>query len=670
MNRLQIICLLLIAPPSVLGQLTAISGPQGEIASVRSSTAASRADDSSSRFWAVDALTKLLPDSNPPRAATTVSLEAARGETVSGQAALRAAQAARSLRAQASELRNGQHVIPAASIRLQWVRSISVQRNSPGVPRDELVARAPCSLPDPFWDRAEIDVPASITQPLWIEVDVPRDAIPGDYAGTVAVRWAGETVTLPLQLKVWDFEMPAERHQQVTNWFAFPGAGFSPAWDSPAFWDLAARYAKIMVAHRQTCFRAELNWIKTTYSPRSGYRCDFRFLDHWAETFFAAGMERMELFQAGRTQVSVDNPAARVLPANLPVQVQAAGVKLTPEEKLRGILEQLETHVVSKGWNRRVMLHISDEPFLHSVPTYRKLGEIVHRAAPSVRVIEAVEATGFGDAIDVLVPKLNHLDLWLPYFQKSQAQGKELWFYTCCHPLGRYPNRFLDQPLVKTRVLHWICYLYGLKGYLHWGLNYFAEGVDPYSEEGISQNLPLGDRAIMYPGRDGPVGSLRWSAMRDGLQDYEYLWVLESRLAALKTRLGESADWLDPRQRPLELCRRVVTSFHDHTRNPGTLLAARHEIALEIEALARRPLLYVQSEPREGTEIPAGPRLVNVRGVTEPGAKVTVNDVPVADVAADGTCAAACFLSGPTVTVKVSMGGKTCVATRTFRLVE
>ena len=77
MNRLQIICLLLIAPPSVLGQLTAISGPQGEIASVRSSTAASRADDSSSRFWAVDALTKLLPDSNPPRAATTVSLEAA-----------------------------------------------------------------------------------------------------------------------------------------------------------------------------------------------------------------------------------------------------------------------------------------------------------------------------------------------------------------------------------------------------------------------------------------------------------------------------------------------------------------------------------------------------------------------------------------------------------------
>ena len=192
-----------------------------------------------------------------------------------------------------------------------------------------------------------------------------------------------------------------------------------------------------------------------------------------------------------------------------------------------------------------------------------------------MKIIEAIEATGFGNAIDVQVPKLNHLNLWLPHFQAMQREGRELWFYTCCHPLGRYPNRFLDQPLVKTRALHWLGYLYGLDGYLHWGLSYIAEGVDPYSEEGVSKGLPLGDRAIMYPGRDGPVGSLRWSAMRDGLEDYEYLWVLQQRLAALKKRVGDGADWLDPRQRPLELCRRVVTSFYEHTRQGETLLAAR-----------------------------------------------------------------------------------------------
>ena len=245
-----------------------------------------------------------------------------------------------------------------------------------------------------------------------------------------------------------------------------------------------------------------------------------------------------------------------------------------------------------------------------------------------------------------------------------------MWFYTCCHPVGRYPNRFLDQPLVKMRALHWISYAYGLDGYLHWGLNCFAEGADPYSEEGVSKNLPLGDRAIMYPGRDGPIGSLRWSTMCDGLQDYEYLHVLEERLDALKKKRGESIDWLDPRQRPVELCRRVATSFYEHTRQPEVLLATRREIAQEIELLGQSPLLHVQTEPPEGTTIPAGPRLIQVRGVTEPGVLVKINGTAVQGMTADGIFAAASFLSGPDVTIEASKAGRTRKVVRSFRLID
>ena len=113
MNHFIIIFVIMITPQSVLGQLATRLGPHGETVLVLSSTAATRTEDGSSHFWAVDALTKLLPDTKPPQASTTVSLEAARGETVSGQAALRPAQAARSLRAETSELRSGQHVIPS-----------------------------------------------------------------------------------------------------------------------------------------------------------------------------------------------------------------------------------------------------------------------------------------------------------------------------------------------------------------------------------------------------------------------------------------------------------------------------------------------------------------------------------------------------------------------------
>jgi len=106
------------------------------------------------------------------------------------------------------------------------------------------------------------------------------------------------------------------------------------------------------------------------------------------------------------------------------------------------------------------------------------LSSTTKKLAPSVRCIEAVETEYLG-ALDVYVPKLSHLNLWYPRFRDAQREGAELWFYTCCHPVGRYPNRFLDQSPLKVRVLHWINYLYDLDGYLHWGLNHFAGETIP-----------------------------------------------------------------------------------------------------------------------------------------------------------------------------------------------
>ncbi|NIR02386.1 MAG: DUF4091 domain-containing protein, partial [Gemmatimonadales bacterium] len=210
--------------------------------------------------------------------------------------------------------------------------------------------------------------------------------------------------------------------------------------------------------------------------------------------------------------------------------------------------------------------------------------------------------------------------------------------------------------------LHWISYLYGLDGFLHWGLNWFAADADPYTEKGANPwSLPPGDSQVAYPGRDGFVGSLRLSAMRDGLQDYEYLWTLENRLRELKKSLGADADWLDPRQRPLELCRRVVQSFYDHTRDPEVLFDTRAAVADEIEGLDAAPLLYVQTSPAEGSTAPAGPILINLRGVTTPGANVTINGqlVIAQNVSTTGCFIGAVFITSdaPEVVVTAELDG-------------
>ena len=418
-------------------------------------------------------------------------------------------------------------------------------------------------------------------------------------------------------------------------------------------------YCAFLVAHRQTDVMGGLDWIERKGNEQDGYTFDTSRLERHAETAFDAGIRQIHLHAAGEKTASILDPASRV-----EVREQPGGAQRLSQ------LRALEQTIQRRGWQHRFLVAITDEPFIHHEESFAAAVDLVHQAAPSVRVVEAVETEYLGK-LDVYVPKLSHLNLWYPHFEKQRReQGGELWFYTCCHPAGRYPNRFLDQSLLKVRVLHWINYLYDLDGYLHWGLNHYGSD-DPFTEDGISKDLPLGDRAIVYPGEKGMIGSLRFSAQRDGLQDYEYLWTLEDRLRTIKEQVGQDAFWLDPRQRSLELCRRVIWSFHDYTRDPNVLLETRRAVAEEIESLHTVPLLVVQTSPPEGTPIPAGPRMVNVRGLVPPGAAVTLNGEPVPNVRPSGYFSHYWFPSdNPELTITVSHKGKQRSVSRTFPLVD
>ena len=54
-----------------------------------------------------------------------------------------------------------------------------------------------------------VTIPAGTTKQFWLTVHVPEDAAPGDYSGTITLRWGQDkTHRLPLHLKVHDFELP------------------------------------------------------------------------------------------------------------------------------------------------------------------------------------------------------------------------------------------------------------------------------------------------------------------------------------------------------------------------------------------------------------------------------------------------------------------------------
>jgi hypothetical protein len=220
------------------------------------------------------------------------------------------------------------------------------------------------------------------------------------------------------------------------------------------------------------------------------------------------------------------------------------------------------------GWLGKAIQYVGDEPIDQSAQDYRVLAGILRKFLPGIPLIDAVERSGLGGAVDIWVPKNHYYQEHRQEFEVHRHLGDTLWFYTCCFPGGHFLNRLLDMPLIRTRFLHWGNYVYDLKGYLHWGFNHYRAWQDPFEEtcpahgEGGTTNLPPGDTHIVYPGPDGPWGSVRLEAMAAGIEDYELLRLLE-------TRDKELAD---------QIARSCVRSFDDVDEDPVHFAAAHRRL--------------------------------------------------------------------------------------------
>lgn len=628
-------------------------------------------------LWPSTNLSKVLvsdlPSDDAPR---ELIMEGAGGEVVSGQAVYTPGKPVDAATVEIGPFRHVPTgaVLPREAVLVQWVRYIDIQKNSSRIPQDDLEIIAPNRMPDTYWEGDTIPVEYGIkaildnsiyiehfSQPIWLEVTVPDDAAPGDYETTLTVTGDGVKTSLPVKLHVWGFEVPEERHLSVVVWWSLPGAGFDVELYSNEYWDLLRHFCRFVVAHRQTDAGVVPIEIIGERKDGGSYAYDFTNLEKYAEIAFLEGIRCLHLHSAGR--LSPEGEATGVGPS-----VLDTSRRVLPREDALRRLTALEEYMADKGWTGRFAVNISDEPFMHHEESYAEVVRMVREAAPHIRIIEALEAEYLGD-LDVYCPKINHLDMWYPAYDRHRQNGAELWFYTSRIPIGVYPNRFVDNSLLKLRVQFWMQYLYDLDGYLHWALNHFYTD-QPYTEQAIARNSPPGNPNIAYPGKNGLVGSLRLSAQRDGLEDYEYLWVLEDRIRHLKETVGEDAFWVDPRQRPLELCRRVTWSLHDYTRDPGLMLETRHQVADEIEDLDDDLLLYVQTSPPEGTEFPAGPRNCGIRGLVTPGARVIVNGEPVENVRESGYFSLYYFVPDgkPTITVTAELDDMKKTVIRTFKL--
>ncbi len=569
-------------------------------------------------------LERVYKDTPPSRVGEALRLSAVRNEYVGSMFGVWSSQNLKGLRLEVTDLKSEKGVIGAGNVKALFVGSIPLTFNSPAPP-EELERRAPSEVPDPILEETEeVDLEAGVTQPCYLRIYVPRDAEPGEYRGYVVARAGELEARMEVALLVHPVTLPSERSLYVTNWFSVWNIAKIHGVElwSEGFWSPFERWVKFMVEYRQNVFWVPLETIKV-YRGGDGYRFDFSVFDRYVEILLRSGAELIEITHvAGFKQWGGREIELR----SFQVVYGPGDTRTEPGELvLPHLLRALEEHLKERGWLDRALIHVADEPTEDGIEEWRRVSRMVKEFAPGLRRIDAIETVGFGGDLEIWVPTLHHYEQWMDEYEAARGEGRELWFYTCLNPQGRYPNRFIDFPLLKTRILHWINYAYDLRGFLHWGYNWWHG--DPFRE--LNPQLPPGDTHIVYPGKRGPLPSLRLEAMRDGLEDYELLKLLEREIAAAKRELGGKALELPFERRALELCRKALPSITGYVRDPAKLLEVREEIVREILRVRERPLALVLTEPPEWRPIAWGPLMVIVRGVCEEGAEVEVNGKPV-----------------------------------------
>jgi hypothetical protein len=67
--------------------------------------------------------------------------------------------------------------------------------------------------------------------------------------------------------------------------------------------------------------------------------------------------------------------------------------------------------------------------------------------------------------------------------------------------------------------------------------------------------------------------------MRNGLQDYECLWLLQDKIDELKSTFSQRiAELIEPSRRGIEISKQVVETYTEYTRDPDVLYDARRQV--------------------------------------------------------------------------------------------
>jgi Domain of unknown function (DUF4091) len=366
------------------------------------------------------------------------------------------------------------------------------------------------------------DLPIDQTHAFWVDISIPTNAISGDYTGTVEISGTAiESTIVPITLTIFDFCLP--NTPTLITAFGSPVSALST---NPVPPSVQEQFAQLMADNRINA-SPQMSTLVPTLGP--------------SNTFLINDLKISTL------RNFIDK--YRVNAVQLPHPYWFFNDPVTNSVLLTNLFKAFDQGIRNLNRSNVVFyVYLKDEPnTLADYQYVQKWGKAIRSLQTVVKVLVTEQpwtATNFPGADSTWGDLYGSVDIWSPltslYKQDSasarQRLGETIWTYTTLCQGQATPWWEIDMPLLNYRIQGWLCWKYKITGMLYWGeLSYWKEVVDPwidvphYSSGDRNYN---GDGSLIYPahpvGYEGFVSSVRLKGIRDAVNDYEYLTILNN----------------------------------------------------------------------------------------------------------------------------------------------
>lgn len=417
--------------------------------------------------------------------------------------------------------------------------------------------------PEALFNTATINVDGEDTREWWITVDVPEDATPGAYTGTATLTPdEGAAEEVPLRLEV----LPVALRDPE-------GYTFGMYWGP---WRVSREDTsdERVVAQIEDMREHNMNTVALGAGATMSVGADGRYEYDLAEV-----TELLELLRDGGLDAPV--PWVHQFPP-----IETAFGSDEHRAQVKAFVEYARAHFAERELGE-VLWYPRDEPWHGERREQCKWLLEAIKQVPEARTYVTTRmdtAEEFDPWLDVRCHTLSLGGGFDPVTvrESAAASGDSYWWYT--NACREYP----DVMRFKGGFFFWKT---GATGQLYWAYQY-PSGMNPTSDlDGI-------DWCAAYPGETGPIPTIEWEGLREGIDDFRFVHTLELEIAdareggsAAKRTLADEAEVLLDEIREAAIADLQVyedreLNFHvDSIWEPETYDTYRRRIAEKIAAL-------------------------------------------------------------------------------------